>query len=222
MTHRKLTKFIQCFADELDRCETQIARSHADRLRALQADLTGAGEVPDGRVPVQDICEAELAACAPDAPLAKALLDLMPSLHFTRSKAYMAAPPSADFGNNYGYGVICGPVSGPPVLMTDPDIAFGVMLLGPNTHYPLHHHPADELYYTVTGPSAWRTGRDPWASRGIGEIIHHPSWMPHATLSGDRSLVLLYVWHGDLETDAAFLPDFMAPDARFARRRERM
>ncbi|MNE96915.1 hypothetical protein D3C80_1951920 [compost metagenome] len=87
------------------------------------------------------------------------------------------------------------------------------MFLGPATHYPLHSHPADEIYYAVTGPSFWRTGDDAWSSRQAGEIIHHPSWIPHATLAADRPLVLLYVWQGDLDTDAAFLPDWMASDS---------
>jgi hypothetical protein len=213
MTLRNLTKFLECFANALDGDGQQIARSHANRLRMLQAALSTINDVPDGRVPVQTICEVELEANRSHSPLSKALWELMPAIHLTRSKTYMAAPPSADFGDNYGYGVICGPDSGPPALIKDSEIAFGLMLLGPKTHYPLHHHPADELYYTVTGPSFWRAGRDPWGSRGTGEIIHHPSWMPHATLSGDRPLVLLYIWKGDLETDAVFIPDFMTPDA---------
>lgn len=212
MTLRNLTKFLQCFADALDRDELSIARSHAKRLRGLQVGLSTIQDVPDGRVPVQSICEAELAASRSGAPLAEALLDLMPALHLTRSKTYLAAPPNPGFGNNYGYGVVCGPDSGPPALMKDSEIAVGLMLLGPNTHYPLHHHPADEVYYTVNGPSCWRTGSDHWTPRGAGEAIHHPSWMPHATLSGERPLVLLYIWQGDLETDAVFVPDFMTPD----------
>ena len=142
--------------------------------------------------------------------LARALAELMPSIHLTRSPSYVAAPPSPDFADNYGYGVICGPDDGPPALLNDPQISFGLMLLGPETHYPLHSHPADEIYYTVTGPSSWRVAQEPWSPRKAGEIIHHPSWIPHATLAADRPLVLLYVWQGDLQTDASFVADWMA------------
>lgn len=210
MTLPHLSRFLQCFADVLDRDERPVARAHAKRLRTLQEGLSTVRQVPEGRVPVQAICEAELQAYSGQCPLAKALADLMPAIHLTRSKSYLANPPSADFGNNYGYGVICGPDNGPPALMKDADISFGLMLLGPETHYPLHSHPADEVYYTVTGPSSWRTGENPWSPRKAGEVIHHPSRIPHATLSGGRPLVLLYVWQGDLETDAAFVPDLMA------------
>ncbi|TPG86745.1 cupin domain-containing protein [Pseudomonas caspiana] len=210
MTLTYLSRFLQCFADALDRDDQPVASSHAKRLRTLQTNLSTVQDVAAARVPVQTRCESELQTYTGDCALAKALSDLMPAIHLTRSDTYLAAPPSADFGNNYGYGVICGPDSGPPALMTDSHISFGLMLLGPGTHYPLHSHPADEIYYAVTGPSSWRTGDDTWSSRKAGEIIHHPSWTPHATLAGDRPLVLLYVWQGDLETDAAFLPDRLA------------
>jgi mannose-6-phosphate isomerase-like protein (cupin superfamily) len=213
MSLQHLSKFLSCFADALDRAEQPIARSHARRLRLLETGLSAIREVPRGRVPVHARCEAELALHARHSPLGRALLDLMPAVHLTRSSAYLADPPNAEFGDNYGYGVICGLDSGPPALISDSEIAFGLMLLGPTTHYPLHHHPADEIYHAITGPSQWRAGDEPWSWRNPGETVHHPPWVPHATLSGDKPLVVLYVWQGDLETEAAFLPDFRGADA---------
>lgn len=207
MTISALITFLNCFADALDRDPRSVSQSHAARIRRLGERLPPVKDVPPGRVPVQAVCEAELASYATALPLARALAALLPAIHVTRSKSYLAKPPSNDFSENYGYGVICGPGGGPPTLIQDTHIAFGLMFLGPKTHYPLHHHPADELYYTVTGPSFWRAGEADWTQRGIDEIIHHPPWMPHATLSAERPLVLLYIWEGDLDTDAAFIPD---------------
>ncbi len=213
MTISALTTFLNCFADALDRDPRPVSRSHTARLRRLAKRLPPVKDVPPGRVPIQAACEAELASYAAQSPLARALAALLPTIHITRSTSYLANPPSSDFGENYGYGIICGPDGGPPTLIQDPDIAFGLMFLGPKTHYPLHHHPADELYYTVTGPSFWRAGEADWTRRDIDEIIHHPPWLPHATLSAERPLVLLYIWEGDLETDAAFIPDIVTADA---------
>lgn len=213
MTTPALKTFLDCFADALDHDIRPVSRAHALRLRRLAERLPPTEDTSPSRVPIQAVCEAELAAYAPQSPLAKALADLLPALHITRSKSYLANPPSRDFGDNYGYGVICGPESGPPALIRDPEISFGLMFLGPKTHYPLHHHPADELYYTVTGPSFWRAGAADWAGHGTDAVIHHPPWLPHATLSADRALVLLYIWQGDLDTDAAFLPDAVTAEA---------
>ncbi|WP_439615855.1 dimethylsulfonioproprionate lyase family protein [Shinella sp.] len=211
MTTSALTTFLICFAGALEQDARSVSRSHAARLRRLAERLPPVRDVAPGRVPIQAACEAELAAT--ETPLARALAALLPAIHITRSTSYLANPPSSDFGANYGYGVICGPQGGPPTLIEDPDIAFGLMFLGPKTHYPLHHHPADELYYTVTAPSFWRAGAADWTRRGIDEIIHHPPWLPHATLSAERPLVLLYIWEGDLKTDAAFIPDTVTADA---------
>ncbi len=212
MTISALTTFLICFADALEQDARPVSRSHAARLRRLADRLPPVREVPPSRVPIQAACEAELAAA--ETPLARALAALLPAIHVTRSTSYLANPPSSDFGANYGYGVICGPDGGPPTLIRDPEIAFGLMFLGPKTHYPLHHHPADELYYTVNGPSFWRAGATAdWTRRGANEIIHHPPWLPHATLAAERPLVLLYIWEGDLDTDAAFIPDTVTADA---------
>lgn len=213
MTTSPLPTFLLSLAQALERDTRPVSQSHAARLRRLAGDVPAVRDVPQGRVPIQTACEAELAAEGRHSPLARALAALLPAVHVTRSKGYLANPPSADFGDNYGYGVICGPASGPPALISDPTIAFGTMLLGPKTHYPLHHHPADELYYTVTGPSYWRAGYGDWARHGADEIIYHPPWLPHATLSAERPLVLLYIWEGDLDTDAAFIPDKLMADA---------
>lgn len=210
---KALKTFLQSFADALDSDTLPVSRSHAARLRALETSLPSVQSVPAARVPIQEACEGELASRHASSQLARSLSGLLPLLHITRSKTYLANPPSNDFGDNYGYSVICGPQGGPPALITDPDIAFGLMFLGPRTHYPLHHHPADELYYTLTGPSFWRAGHADWVSRGTEATIHHPSWMPHATLSAERPLVLLYIWEGDLDIDATFIPDTVTADA---------
>lgn len=206
MPLNRLKTFMLRFADGLDQPQHPVASAHAARLRNLAEELATSRSVPGARTPIQAACEAELMAEGDRSPLARALLDLLPFVHVTRSPSYLAAPPSSSFADNYGYAVICGPQNGPPTLLTDSEIAFGLMFLGPRTHYPLHHHPADEIYYPLTGPSFWQAGVSPWVQRQAGEIIHHPSWLPHATLSADRPLVLLYVWEGDLHTDSAFLP----------------
>lgn len=161
MTVFALTTFLNSFADALDRDARTVSRSHAARLRRLADQLPPMNDVPQGRVPIQAACEAELAAHDQSA-IARALATLLPFVHITRSKSYLANPPSSDFGENYGYGVICGPSSGPPALIKDPDIALGLMFLGPKTHYPLHHHrPTNSttpLQAPPSGERARRTG----------------------------------------------------------------
>ena len=49
----------------------------------------------------------------------------------------------------------------------------------PHSYYPLHLHNADETYVIVAGQALWTAGTDIQIRR-VGDMIHHPSLMPHA------------------------------------------
>ncbi len=130
-----------------------------------------------------------------------ALAAVAPRLTWTQNPNYRRSPPSPDFLDNYGYAVLAGPADGPPALARHDRLAFGVLLLGPHTHYPLHHHPAAEVYIPLNSAEWWR-GDGPWREQPAGAVIHHPPNMPHATRAGGAPLLALYLWHGELATHA--------------------
>ena len=134
--------------------------------------------------------------------LVAALATLGPALTWTQNPNYRRQPPDGRFLDDYGYAVIAGPASGPPALVVDPRLALGVLLLGPGTHYPLHRHPATEVYYTLSADGEWWRGAGPWRRAPAGTAIHHPPNLPHATRAGDGPLLAVYLWRGALETHA--------------------
>jgi hypothetical protein len=165
--------------------------------------------MPDG---VGHAAAPSLAACrfwadALDRPAANvsslcaALAALAPRLSWTQNPNYRRAAPSADFLDNYGYAVLAGPADGPPALACHDKLAFGVLMLGPRTHYPLHHHPAAEVYIPLN-PAKWWRGEGPWREQAPGTVIHHPPNIPHATRTGETPLLALYLWCGELATHA--------------------
>jgi hypothetical protein len=129
--------------------------------------------------------------------LCSELAVLTPNLSWTQNPNYRRSPPSPGFLDNYGYAVLAGPAEGPPALARHDRLAFGVLLLGPNTHYPQHHHPAAEVYIPLNEAEWWR-GDGPWRGEPPGAVIHHPSNIPHATRTGVRPLLALYLWRGEL------------------------
>ncbi len=133
--------------------------------------------------------------------IAIALAAVAPRLTWTQNPNYRRTPPSPDFLDNYGYAVLAGPSDGPPALARHDQLAFGVLLLGPRTHYPLHHHPAAEVYIPLNGAEWWR-GDGPWREEAPGAVIHHPPNIPHATRAGGAPLLALYLWRGELATHA--------------------
>jgi hypothetical protein len=165
-------------------------------------------DVSPERLPVCRFWESALDAAAgsPTGPLSSALRQLGPSLSWAQNPNYRRHPPGPTFLDNYGYAVIVGPADGPPAIAVDPRLALGVLLLGPGTHYPLHEHPAIEIYYTLTPEGEWWMGAGPWRREALGTAIYHAPNVPHATRAGGSPLLALYLWRGDLATHATLIP----------------
>ncbi|HXJ77203.1 MAG TPA: dimethylsulfonioproprionate lyase family protein [Candidatus Methylomirabilis sp.] len=204
------------FLDALDGALIDAAASAPDgeatagirHLAEVTRSLDTTGEVPRLTTSrdVLPVCrfwdEALHVARRAGVVLAPSLLTLGPALSWTQNPNYRRHPPDPAFLDNYGYAVIVGPSDGPPALAVDPRIALGVLLLGPHTHYPLHHHPAVEVYYTMTPGGEWWRGDGPWRTEPAGTAIHHAPDVPHATRAGAGPLLAIYLWHGDLATHA--------------------
>ncbi len=75
-------------------------------------------------------------------------------------------------------------------------IAGGLLLLGPETVYPDHHHQAEEVYVTLTGGAEWRMDGGPYSRRAAGEVVHHAQNVSHAMRTGAEPLLAFYLWRG--------------------------
>lgn len=200
-----LCRFVEGTGDD-DTPEMAERRRFADLLRSLdphQADTVEAG-IPFGLPACRFWAAAIEAEGNADslADLRRALAGLGPWLVWTQNPNYRRTPPSEDFLDHYGYAVIAGPRDGSAALVEHATLALGVLLLGPETHYPLHHHPATEIYVPLNKAEWWR-GEGPWREEAPGAVILHPSGAPHATRTGGEPLLAIYLWSGDLETHAS-------------------
>jgi quercetin dioxygenase-like cupin family protein len=211
-SERALAAFAAALAERLTAAGT--AASDVGTAAALREfaglvesiDSTGrekAAAAPACQLPVCRFWDAALAdASGAVGSLAGALSALAPALSWTQNPNYRRQPPDARFLANYGYAVIAGPADGPPALATDARLALGVLLLGPGTHYPLHGHPAAEVYYTLTPGGEWWRGTGPWRQEPPGAAIYHAPNVPHATRAGALPVLAVYLWRGDLDTHA--------------------
>lgn len=156
----------------------------------ISAAAPSAGPRPD-RLPVQRYWPA---AGAGD-PLGQlmAALDAALSAPWRQNPNYRAQPPSAGFLDNYGYLECAGPEA--PVRFSD--LRLGLLLLGPQTLYPTHRHPAEEVYLPL-GSGRWQRGAEDWCDVPAGAIIHHPPLCDHATRSGTDPLAAIYLWCGEI------------------------
>ena len=117
-------------------------------------------------------------------------------------QTYSEADVGAEFLRNYGWSEIVGTTAPVP----SEHIACGFLILGPQTHYPLHQHEAEEVYIPLSGTAAWKKGDGGWHERTPGTVIHHASNEPHAMRTGASAFLGLYLWRStDLRQKAHFV-----------------
>ncbi len=107
-------------------------------------------------------------------------------------QTYGRADFDARFLDNYGWMELFGERG----HYASDRLACGVLLLGPQTHYPDHHHEAEEIYIPLTPGALWSKGGAAFEARAAGDLIHHPSMMPHAMRTVADPLLALYLWRG--------------------------
>jgi len=139
--------------------------------------------------------EAVASTLSLDSTLAAALAGAEDALQWRQNPNYSdAAMGQPGYMERYAYAEIVGP-DGP---FPGNDFLLGLMILGPDLHYPDHVHPAPELYWLLTGPSHWRRGPEPFTQREAGDTLWHRPDEPHATRTGSEPLLAVWIWTRDV------------------------
>lgn len=131
-------------------------------------------------------------------PIVDIIKHLTPNLAWQHG--YKESEMSREFAENFGNADVIGPYG----LVFSPNFRLGVVLLGPETHYPSHAHPATEIYYILSGEAEWYSGQNK-SLVGAGSMILHHSNEPHAMLTKRTPLLSIYTWRGDIQTGSKFL-----------------
>jgi hypothetical protein len=82
-------------------------------------------------------------------------------------------------------------IIGPEAPYVSERVCLGLTLIGPNTFYPPHRHPAIELYYVVAGEATW-TANGSSRRNPPDAFILHDSQMIHAMQTHQRPLLAVY------------------------------
>ncbi|MDQ0395621.1 dimethylsulfonioproprionate lyase family protein [Labrys monachus] len=105
-------------------------------------------------------------------------------------QTYGAGDFGSAFLSRYGWTEIIGQRG----AFASDSIAAGFLMLGPGIEYPFHSHDAEEIYIPLAGTALWAAGPQGWRARPPGDLIHHPSRVPHAMRTAAAPLLALYVW----------------------------
>ena len=74
----------------------------------------------------------------------------------------------------------------------------------PGYHYPMHHHPAEELYVVLSGEAEFHVAGQPSRILRPGDTNYHESNQPHALTTHDTPVIAYVLWRGDLTTKPVF------------------
>lgn len=91
---------------------------------------------------------------------------------------------------------------GPDGLVKSDIVRLGLYGMQANSEYGIRTHPAEEIYIMLAGECFWLRGDDAYQNSGVGDRSHHPSFLPHATLTKGQAFMSVYAWVGDLSTES--------------------
>ena len=128
--------------------------------------------------------------------IAGAINQLAPFLNWQQTSGYEIL--GEYYLNNYGYCTLIGP----GLLIEHPTMKLGFGLWGPDLHYPLHHHAAEECYHVLGNEMQFRRKNEQWMTYYDGDAIYNPPWQVHELRAVGKPMFLLYTWRGDVTPDA--------------------
>lgn len=119
------------------------------------------------------------------AALADALAKLAPRLAWRTRPDRKSDDPT--FAGAHANAVILGDGG----IEARGDVRVGVSLLAPDTFYPDHRHPPEEVY-VVLSEGEWRQDANPWHAPGPGGMVHNPPNVLHSMRAGSQPLLAIW------------------------------
>jgi len=128
----------------------------------------------------------DLGDAGPAAPVAAAIRDLEPSLHWEHNPRHTVDLRGEEFMDNYAYTSFG--------LIGSTNLYVGVMLLGPGITYPVTSYPSEGIFVVIGGSPEWKSGDEPWRRVGAGSIIYRPLNGAEGKRPGKEPMLALYAW----------------------------
>ena len=175
----------------------RTAEGLTERLFLAAQTATDTTSPEPFQLPVCDYLDAALERArshgGESGALAEALGAIAPMLAWSRRPK--SENDDAKFQTHHANAVVFGENG----LESRSDILIGMSLLAPNTRYPDHHHPPEEIY-TVLSPGEWKQNDGPWHEPGVGGHVHNPSDIVHGMRANASPLLAVWcLWTGEVK-----------------------
>jgi len=184
------------------------AGSFVDRLiGAMTSDaLRRNSNIPEGLPLSQEMHDIfDRISAGNDDAVIGSILALWPEISWFKGSRFYPDPKHAYFSEKLWGAELVG--EGDAQYLSDGRFIALLMVLAPNSTYPLHAHRIEELYYIPSSMSAWSRDGKNWMSLPSDSVFFNQSYEPHAIRSGDEPMVAIclylppYGWEGGLVED---------------------
>ena len=191
---------------ELFDASWQEVASRTDSLtgKSIEIDLPAAPQIllpsePQQHLPVLSHLDeaASIARSCGFETLVQKFDAARPHLRWTQNEAYVRDNPDNPFLSAYAFATVSG-ASGP--LICDVPLC-GFILIGPDVHYPAHHHAPSEVYLLMGPGIRWQLDHGDWFGTSAGDLIFHDSWRVHATRTANAPMLAFVSWLDKSERD---------------------
>lgn len=152
-------------------------------------------QVPRRQPACRHLANAIARAWRVDKWVSGTLGDIMPLLRWQciPRERKIAVPP--DFMTDYAYAQIVGPEG----IFSGKDFSMGLFIVGPEQNYPEHEHLAPELYWLLSGPTAWSFDNSgQWSEVREGTVIWNEPHKVHATRTMEIPMLAFWCWIRDI------------------------
>ncbi|MEX3010994.1 dimethylsulfonioproprionate lyase family protein [Hoeflea sp. TYP-13] len=165
----------------------------AAALRSALADFPG--ELPEPYNYMPGMAEAALALDPhPEAGIVAAALPQIRWFHVVDSMA--------SIGTEMGSRMLVCELIGPTGMIRRESARVGLFVQCPNLEYATRKHGAEETYIILGGEAYWSKGGSEPVLKKAGDVVFHPSYMPHTNRTADKPTIATWRWSGDIRYEA--------------------
>jgi quercetin dioxygenase-like cupin family protein len=195
-----LVELIKTHFQQHEAKEAAIGQEITRVLALLETIPPASGEFSKNHHPVARYFEAALGAGT--GATSDILAAVRPVIGFL---PWYNSYPKRDDDPDLGERIAFAEIIGPEAPLKSASVCLGLTLIGPDTYYPPHAHPAIELYYVISGTGTW-TADGISRKNPPGAFILHPSEIVHAMQADREPLLAVYSWTGtDVRTTSFYV-----------------
>ncbi|WP_419907641.1 dimethylsulfonioproprionate lyase family protein [Hoeflea sp.] len=129
-----------------------------------------------------------------EAATVAAALPLIRWFHVTESLG--------SIGDEMGGRMMVSELLGPNGMIFNESVRVGLFVQCPQLNYVTRSHNAEETYIILGGEAHWSHGGGKPERKRAGDIVHHPSGIPHYSITQRHPTIAAWRWSGDISYEA--------------------